>query len=86
MGDLETLVRLKNINADLNLGDYDKRTPLHLAAATGHLDIIKFLVEVCKCDPSIKDRWGATPFTDALTDEVKMYLIKGHPDLEKLES
>lgn len=48
-GDMETLVHLHNINVDLNEGDYDNRTPLHLAADNENLEIIKFLVEKCKC-------------------------------------
>lgn len=85
-GDLETLVRLKNLMANLNNGDYDNRTPMHLAAATGHMEIIKFLLEKCNCDPTIKDRWGSSPLAEALTDEVKAYLRKGNPNLETLES
>ena len=30
---------------DLNKGDYDRRTPLHLASAEGHLDIVKYLLD-----------------------------------------
>lgn len=75
VGDLETLNRLKNMMAKLDDGDYDNRTPMHLAAATGNLDIVKFLVEKCKCNPAIKDRWGASPLTDAKTDSVRMYLM-----------
>ena len=37
---METLVRLKNILAKLDDGDYDNRTPMHLAAANGNLEII----------------------------------------------
>ena len=44
-GDLETLENLLANGANLNKGDYDNRTPLHLAAATGHLKIIQFLIE-----------------------------------------
>jgi glutaminase len=30
--------------ADVTRADYDKRTPLHIAAADGHLKVVKFLV------------------------------------------
>jgi ankyrin repeat protein len=30
--------------ADVTGADYDKRTPLHIAAADGHLKVVKFLV------------------------------------------
>ena len=46
---------------DLNKGDYDKRTPLHLASAEGHLvDIVRFLLEN-NVTVNPKDRWGNTP-------------------------
>jgi glutaminase len=48
----------------MNQGDYDARTPLHLASAHGHFYIVKFLVEIgVKVNPV--DRWGATPLNDA---------------------
>ena len=41
----------------MNLGDYDGRTALHLAAAEGHLRCVKFLLEVCKVKFDVKDRY-----------------------------
>ena len=41
---------------DMNLGDYDGRTALHLAAAEGHVRCVKFLLEVCNVQHDIKDR------------------------------
>ncbi|EGR29182.1 hypothetical protein IMG5_161320 [Ichthyophthirius multifiliis] len=40
IGDMEGIIRLKNFNIQLNQGDYDKRTPLHLAASGGHIEIV----------------------------------------------
>lgn len=48
----------------LNMGDYDKRTPLHLAAAEGHVEMVMFLLDY-KIDHAPKDRWGNTPFFEA---------------------
>jgi len=50
---------------DINKGDYDKRTALHLAAGEGHLDVVEFL---CKrgADVNVEDRWGGKPLDDAL--------------------
>jgi len=63
-GDLETIIRLHVQGLDINSGDYDKRTPLHLAAAAGHMDIVKYLVDN-GAEVNQYDRWGATPLNDA---------------------
>ena len=78
-GDNEGLTRLFNLDITLNNGDYDRRTPLHLASAAGHYDIVKYLIELKKYDPvtksmiaeinlNVADRWGATPLNDAKTE------------------
>ena len=54
-------------------GDYDQRTPLHLASAFGHLEIVKCLISMgCKVSPV--DRWGATPLNEAKTVEIQEFL------------
>lgn len=67
-GDLNTLKSFHAREFDLNLSDYDGRTPLHLAAASGSTDVVNFLVNVCRVDQTPKDRWGHTP-----QDEAKEY-------------
>ena len=51
--------------APINVGNYDKRTALHLAASEGLLDVVKYLVDEAEADPSPQDRWGNTPLDDA---------------------
>lgn len=72
-GDIEGLARLHTNNVNLNDGDYDLRTPLHLASAGGQIEVVKFLLK-CKVNINLKDRWGATPLNDASTNEMKLFL------------
>jgi ankyrin repeat protein len=53
-----------DINVDM--GDYDERTPLHLAASNGHTKMVKHLVQIHGADLSVKDRYGGTPMVDAI--------------------
>ena len=66
-GDMRALERAYMSGLDMNIGDYDKRTALHLACCEGHVTCIKFLIEVCNVDVNVKDRWGFTPYEEALT-------------------
>jgi len=64
IGDYEGISRLEVLGFDMNSGDYDNRTPLHLATSSGHFDIVSFLLKK-GFNPNPKDRWGATPLDDA---------------------
>lgn len=50
---------------DMEQRDYDSRTALHVAAAEGHMEVVRFLLEGCKVNPGPKDRWGNTPIEEA---------------------
>lgn len=63
-GDLFEAQRLAAAGIDLNAGDYDNRTPLHLAAAENHYNVVEFMLSR-NVDTSPKDRWGGTPLADA---------------------
>lgn len=39
LGDLEGIIRLHNMGVSLEEGDYDKRSPMHLAVANNHIKI-----------------------------------------------
>uniref|UniRef100_A0A8C4DR55 glutaminase n=1 Tax=Dicentrarchus labrax TaxID=13489 RepID=A0A8C4DR55_DICLA len=51
---------------DMEQRDYDSRTALHVAAAEGHGEVVRFLLEACKVNPVPKDRWGNTPMDEAV--------------------
>lgn len=72
----EQVQELLKDGVEVNFMDYDKRTPLHLAAAERNADIARCLVEA-GADVNSRDRWGSTPLQDAYLSNsetiVKMY-------------
>ncbi len=84
IGDLDELQRLYSAGVDLNEGEYDKRTGIHLAASEGHLEAVKFLISK-GVDINPKDRWGGTPMADAKREGHKAVLefLKKHGGTEK---
>ncbi len=53
------------IVVDINEGDYDKRTALHVAAGGGHADVVQFLCNQ-GANVNVEDQWGGRPIDDAL--------------------
>jgi len=63
-GDQGAIHRLIVRGFDQDAGDYDKRTPLHLAAAEGRENVVQYFLENgAAVNP--KDRWDGTPLDDA---------------------
>jgi glutaminase len=49
-------------------GDYDNRTPFHLAATEGHVAVVKYFIKKYMeigADLHPRDRWGQTPLDEA---------------------
>ena len=67
MGDIITCVSIVERNGIglLNMGDYDMRTPLHLAASENQLEVIGYFLKQEGILLDQKDRWGARPIDDA---------------------
>jgi hypothetical protein len=61
--EVKLLLTVGEVNVDQ--GDYDKRTALHLAAGEGKLEVVELL---CRsgADPNVEDRWGNRPLDDAI--------------------
>ena len=65
-GDLARIKALIQVGASADASDYDGRTPMHLSAAGGHLEVMKFLnVQHGVCIHAV-DRYGNTPLHDAM--------------------
>mmetsp|Transcript_37812 Transcript_37812/g.59764 ORF Transcript_37812/g.59764 Transcript_37812/m.59764 type:complete len:703 (-) Transcript_37812:143-2251(-) len=67
-GDLEQVKALvEKQNVDVNGYDYDRRTPLHLAAAGGKVPVVKYLLDQ-GAEVNSEDRWGGTPLQDSMRE------------------
>ncbi|KAK2826089.1 hypothetical protein Q5P01_020303 [Channa striata] len=89
IGDIEALEALKDMGSNLCLGDYDGRTPLHIAASEGHLKMVKYLLSH-GATVYAKDRYGDTPLCNAVRfrhkDVVKLLRKTGaHFSRDELE-
>jgi len=62
-GNIRALESLVSQQRDLQIGDYDIRTPLHLASAEGQTEVVRYLLN--NGVQPIPDRWGGYPISDA---------------------
>ena len=64
-GDVDEVRKLLAQGLDVNAGDYDSRTTLHLAAAEGNVRVVQVLLQE-GADVQVTDRWGHEPLHDAI--------------------
>jgi ankyrin repeat protein len=78
-GDIETVLRLAHQGANLNEVDYDGKTALHMACSAGRYKIVESLLKL-GVEKNIKDRWGQTPMSIAITTKQQMIItvLAGH--------
>ncbi|KAJ7350997.1 hypothetical protein OS493_037354 [Desmophyllum pertusum] len=83
-GDVTALRRYYLSGTDMTLEDYDGRTALHVSAAQGCLEVVKFLLEHCNVPADPKDRWGFSPLDEAIrfNHQACMDLLKHHLQLQ----
>lgn len=66
MGDLKGIKSLKiEDDIDMDKGDYDGRTALHLACSENQLKVVEYLLKNGVKNLNPMDRWGNTPLDDA---------------------
>ncbi|KAF7822171.1 potassium channel SKOR-like [Senna tora] len=82
-GDFYLLKHLISSGADPNKVDYDGRSPLHISASRGYVDIACFLIEQ-GVNINYPDKFGSTPLLEAIKnghEEVASLLVNARATL-----
>jgi glutaminase len=76
--DIMTVRKMIRYGMDVNMKDYDDRTPLHIACSNGNYEIVKILL-AHNANPMIKDRWRQCALENAIQGgyfEIENLIIK----------
>jgi len=65
VGNIENLKSLLNVGADINIGDYDQRTALHVSCGQDNLEVVLFLISE-GANINAQDKWGNTPLDESI--------------------
>jgi len=65
VGNIENLKSLISVGANVNIGDYDQRTALHVACGQDNLDVVLFLISE-GANVNAQDKWGNTPLDESI--------------------
>ncbi|KAJ8599628.1 hypothetical protein CTAYLR_005382 [Chrysophaeum taylorii] len=84
-GNLKAVKKLKNMNGDFNIPDEHQRTPLHHAAAHGHVLVVSYLLMHCHVNVDAGDRNDRTALMRAsyggFLEVVEFLVEKGNADV-----
>ncbi|XP_077991940.1 L-asparaginase-like [Glandiceps talaboti] len=65
VGDIDLMDELNKCGGELSMGDYDGRTPLHIATCEGNYEAVQYLLEH-GATLYARDRFGHSPLMDAI--------------------
>jgi len=65
VGNIDNLKSLLSVGANINIGDYDQRTALHVACGQDSLEVVLFLISE-GANVNVQDKWGNTPLDESI--------------------
>ncbi|CAK4343564.1 unnamed protein product [Aphanomyces euteiches] len=74
-GNTDLVRKILAEGANVNVADYDQRTPLHIAASDGRVKVVEMLLQA-GASVYAKDRWGVTPIDCAKDATIAALLAK----------